>query len=146
MESDVHLAELARTIQLAVAPVFLLTALGTILSVLSVRLGRVVDRARVVADTPEKHPPASPYVIEEMSRLDRRRHLINRAIVCATLSAVLVSLLIAFAFIGFIFHIDFAKLIAGLFIFAMGAFVAALLFFLREVLIAGTGTRFVVNR
>jgi Protein of unknown function (DUF2721) len=41
-----HLQDITHTIQLAVAPVFLLTALGTTLGVLASRLGRIVDRAR----------------------------------------------------------------------------------------------------
>ena len=39
---------LARVIQLSVAPVFLLTGIGTMLSVMTNRLGRVIDRARVL--------------------------------------------------------------------------------------------------
>ena len=46
MES--HIADITRVIQLAVAPVFLLTAIGTIISALNIRLGRVVDRRRVL--------------------------------------------------------------------------------------------------
>ena len=39
---------IAQTIQLALAPVFVLVAMGNILNILSTRLGRVVDRARVL--------------------------------------------------------------------------------------------------
>ncbi len=41
---------IAHTIQLSIAPVFLLTALGTFMAVLSTRLGRIVDRARILGD------------------------------------------------------------------------------------------------
>ena len=39
-----HVSDITRIIQLAVAPVFLLTAIGTILSALNNRLGRIVDK------------------------------------------------------------------------------------------------------
>ena len=48
--SDSPLSTVARVIQLSVAPVFLLTAVSTILGVLGTRLGRVVDRARGLVD------------------------------------------------------------------------------------------------
>jgi len=43
---ETHLPEIASVIQLAVAPVFLLTAVGTIIAALNFRLGRAVDRRR----------------------------------------------------------------------------------------------------
>src|SRR5581483_7716102 len=42
------LGDVAHVIQLAIAPVFLLTAVGTVLNVLANRLGRTVDRRRVL--------------------------------------------------------------------------------------------------
>ena len=45
-----HVSDITRIIQLAVAPVFLLTAIGTILSALNNRLGRIVDRRRVLEE------------------------------------------------------------------------------------------------
>ena len=46
MES--HLTDISRVIQLAVAPVFLLTAIATMIGAMSTRLGRIVDRRRVI--------------------------------------------------------------------------------------------------
>lgn len=137
MLSGDQLTDLAHTIQLAVAPVFLLTALGTILSVLSGRLGRIVDRARWVCDRLPglDHATARP-LLDELELLRRRRKLVNYALTCATLAALLVCLLIGFAFLGFMLHGNFALLIAALFIAAMSAFILALIFFLREVLVA----------
>jgi hypothetical protein len=135
------LAELARTIQLAVAPVFLLTALGTIISVLTARLSRVVDRTRVLtarvastAGSPEVLRTSLPPQ-QELAILGRRRVLVNRAITCATIAALLVCLVVLLAFLGFMLHQNFSKVIAMLFITAMTMFIAALLFFLREIII-----------
>jgi hypothetical protein len=137
MFASFQLTDLAHTIQLAVAPVFLLTALGTILSVLSGRLSRIVDRARLLCDRlPGLDHSAARSLIDELKLLGQRRKLVNYALTCATLAALLVCVLIAMAFLGFIVAVNFAMLIAALFIAAMTAFVLALIFFLREVLLA----------
>jgi hypothetical protein len=125
------LTDLARTIQLAVAPVFLLTALGTVLSVLSARLGRIVDRVRQLAAREQL-----PQLQAELAALARRRELINYAITSAVIAALQVCLLISAAFVGFMLHRNFSLFIAGLFIGAMGAFILSLLLFLREILMA----------
>ena len=46
MAFDAHIPQIAGVIQLAVAPVFLLTAIGTVIAALNIRLGRAVDRRR----------------------------------------------------------------------------------------------------
>ncbi|HEX2678834.1 MAG TPA: DUF2721 domain-containing protein [Polyangiales bacterium] len=132
-----HVTDITHTIQLAIAPVFLLTALGTMLGVFSTRLGRIVDRARVLADRlPGASDELRSAIQEEIATLDRRRHLVNKAITFATAAALLVCVLIAVAFIGSILRIDSARMIAALFIAVMAAFISALLFFLREILLA----------
>jgi ABC-type multidrug transport system fused ATPase/permease subunit len=142
MPSESSLADLTRTIQLAVAPVFLLTALGTLLSVLSTRIARIVDRARVLSGrTREVDEAARVAHNEEIELLSRRRWLMNYAFTSAVLAALQVCLLICVAFIGFILHKNFSLLIAGLFIGAMAAFILALLLLLREILLAVASTR-----
>jgi hypothetical protein len=135
--AESHAIDIARVIQLSVAPVFLLTALGTMLSVLSGRLARIVDRARALVDRAAKLTPAERGAIEEELRIMlRRRRLVNLAITSGTSAALLVCLLIAAAFVGYLVHADLSAFLAVLFIAAMAAFVAALLFFLREILLA----------
>jgi hypothetical protein len=132
-----HATDVARVIQLAVAPVFLLTAIGTILSVLSGRLARIVDRARVLSERAHRLPAEERAVFrDEVATLLRRRRLVNLAITCGTSAALLVCVLIASAFVGYLAGADFSIVLAVLFIAAMAAFVAALLLFLREILIA----------
>ena len=102
MTPESHFSDIARTIQLAVAPVFLLSALGTILGVLTTRLGRIVDRSRVLADRLGGLPEAAQGPIrEEMELLAVRRRIVNLAITSGTVAALLVCLLIASAFVGF---------------------------------------------
>lgn len=141
MGPDDQLADIARTIQLAVAPVFLLTALGTIIGVLTTRLSRVVDRTRVLTARLTSTASATDVLRtslppqQELEILGRRRILVNRAITCATIAALLVCLVVLLAFLGFMLHQNFSKLIAMLFITAMTMFIAALCFFLREIIV-----------
>lgn len=135
--SDQTIYDISHVIQLSVAPVFLLTSIGTILGVLSMRLARIVDRARALNDLLETALEARADAIrKEMHTLARRRRLINLAITCGTTAALLVCVSIATVFLGAVMKAGVAGAVASLFILAMAAFVAALVFFLREVLLA----------
>jgi Protein of unknown function (DUF2721) len=124
-----------------VAPVFLLTAIGTILNVLSTRLGRIVDRSRVLADRERTAGVPLPAIEGELALLQRRRRLANLAIGCGTGSALLVCVLIASAFVGYFFHWNVSGPLAFLFVAAMAFVVGALVVFLREVLLAAETAR-----
>jgi hypothetical protein len=137
------LQDITHTIQLAVAPVFLLTALGTTLSVLITRLARIVDRARrVEARLPEEQGPVRDATVEELRTLEARARLIHWALTLATSAALLVCLLIAVAFLGYLFAARAATVMAILFVAAMAAYVGALVCFLREVFAAIATMRF----
>jgi hypothetical protein len=131
------ITDITRVIQLAVAPVFLLTAVGTILSVLSGRLARIVDRARVLAERKNGTSPEERSVLEEeLSFLAKRRKLVNLAITFGVTTAFLVCLVIVAAFVGYLVQVHVAMLLAMLFIAAMLSFMGALALFLREILVA----------
>jgi hypothetical protein len=72
----------------------------------------------------------------ELEILRRRGELVRWAITMGTGAALLVSLVIGVAFIGFLARMNFSLLVAGLFVAAMGALTLALTFFLREVVLA----------
>ena len=138
-----QLQDITHTIQLAVAPVFLLTAIGTTLSVLANRLGRIVDRARKIeARLAPAGASSRLSVAEELRLLEQRARLIHWALTSGTICALLVCLLIAIAFIGYLLTTNLGSIVAVLFIAAMVAYVAALLFFLREVFLAIKTLRF----
>ena len=130
--------DLARLIQLSVAPVFLLTGAGTLLNVLSSRLGRVVDRSRVLGEKLALAPPPDPTLLrEEVHVLYRRRRLVNLAIASTTASMLVVCALIASMFIGFLLDLQHVSaVIAALFVVAMLGLLAGLVLFLREALLA----------
>ncbi len=138
-----HVTGVAQVIQLAVAPVFLLAGVGTTLNVLATRIGRIIDRARLMED---RLQTASPQHAEELhSRLrvlSRRASLINRAIALCVLCGLLVSLVVAALFVSSSLRIDLAMPIAIAFVVALLSLAAALIYFLREVFIATEATTF----
>ena len=77
-----------------------------------------------------------PLIHAEMHTLARRRNLVNFAITSGTTAALLVCVSIATVFLGAITKANIAMVVASLFILAMAAFVVALVFFLREILLA----------
>ncbi|HEY5931189.1 MAG TPA: DUF2721 domain-containing protein [Burkholderiales bacterium] len=137
---DAHVSDIARIIQLAVAPVFLLTAIGTILSALNNRLGRIVDRRRLLEDRMRKiiaegAEPAKED-ISELALLAQRIGLIYHAIMFAVVSGLLICILVAMAFMGVFISIDLARVVSMLFILSMFSLIGCLALLLREIFIA----------
>jgi hypothetical protein len=143
LASATPLQDITHSIQLAVAPVFLLTAIGTMVSVLATRLGRVIDRARYVEGELEAATGAQRTLkVAELAQLSTRARLVSWAMTAGTLAALLVCLVIAVVFVGFLVEASIAGVVAVLFILAMTMFMLALVFFLREVFIAIAMMRF----
>ena len=123
----------AHVIQLAVAPVFLLTGIGAIMGVLSSRLGRVIDRFRILTRM-EGEERASH--AEEMRNLQSRSRWIHWAITLCIVCALLVCIVIAALFVGSVLGETLSGLIAVLFTAAMLALIVGLICFLREISLA----------
>ncbi len=129
--------EIAHLISLAIAPVFLLAGIGSILNVLAQRLARAVDRARRLEgefDTLE--PGDQEAASAELRLLDRRMTVVNLAISCCTASALFVCLVVAILFVADLAEFHFGRVIAYLFIVTMGVLICGLLLFLYEVRLA----------
>jgi hypothetical protein len=129
--------QIAHVIQLSIAPVFLLTGVGTLLNVLSGRLARVIDRAYVLERrliTPGSSQAAA--VVNELHILERRGKLIYHAIKLSTASALLVCCVIVALFGSSMLHYPTHLIVAGFFIAAMLASIVSLTLFLREVYLA----------
>lgn len=138
--SDVH--SVAHAIQLAVAPVFLLTGIGALLTVMTNRLARVIDRARVLEHKLETvQGDDDGGIRSHLKTLAYRAKLIGRAINLCTTTALLVCTVIALLFIGTFLGLDPSMPVALLFIAAMVALVAGLLWFLREIFVATASLR-----
>ena len=128
---------LAHTIQLSLAPAFLLNGIGIILGMLTGRLTRIVDRARVVeADfTPRDHP-LHVHQVNELRLLDRRMRIVNNAIFLATASAVVLCTVVAAMFLARLAGFGFARTLAMMFAVSLLLLIASLVLFLVEVRVA----------
>jgi small-conductance mechanosensitive channel len=137
-----HFLDIARVIQLAVAPVFLLTAIGTIINVLIARLARAVDRRRTLEEhLPEYANDRRAQAERELGMLHRRIVLVIWSTALAVLAALFVCLLIGTAFAGAFIATDLSRPVAVLFIAAVIALTICLLIFLREISIAAVSAR-----
>lgn len=144
---DAQITDVSRVIQLAVAPVFLLTGIATMINAMNTRLGRIVDRSRIVRERIKQSttPDLARESEDELRLLIHRSRLAYLGILYSVLAALLVCLVIAGAFIGALNAVDLAKTVAIIFILAMSSMVISLGMFLREVYLgvgAGTGRSF----
>lgn len=136
---NIQISDIGHVIQLAIAPVFLLTGVGTKLMVLTNRLARIIDRSRTLEDRldvayHEAH-------MEELEVLYRRWHLINRAIGMSTACGLLICLVIALLFLGDTTNIPLDRYIAALFVVAMLSLIGSFVYLLREIFVASTTLR-----
>ena len=143
MPRDTGVTAVARVIQLAVAPVFLLSGIGAMLSVMTNRLARIVDRARVLEIAmSQRGAETDAHMTGELDALSRRAKLISWSITLCTVTALLICAVIAVLFLGAFLEIHFSTAVALLFIGAMLAFFVGLLVFLFEIRVATATVRF----
>lgn len=134
---EIQLGDISHIIQLAIAPVFLLTGVGTKLAVLTNRLARIIDRSRVLED--RLHGGGNvdrADTISELNTLYRRGHLINRAITLSTACGLFVCVVISALFIGGALNLELAQFIALLFVLAMFSLIGSFVYLLREIFVA----------
>lgn len=141
-----HISDITRVIQLAIAPVFLLSAIATIINVLITRLSRAVDRRRTIEEHLSIYQDEHlEQAIVELRMLQRRIVLVLWAVSLAVLAGLLVCLLVGTAFAGAYIGLDLTRGIAILFIAAVLALTGCLILFLREISIAAFGARQTVS-
>jgi hypothetical protein len=128
---NIQTNDIGHVIQLAIAPVFLLTGVATKLGVLMSRLARIIDRTRDLKIALRKGP--DPDCSEELDVLYQRWQLINYAITASTGCGFLICVIIASLFLGDTTNLPLDRYIAGMFVVAMVALIASFIFLLREV-------------
>ena len=133
---------IAHTIQIALAPSFLLTAIAAILSLLTSRLGRTVDRSRWIEEHyAPKGDARHDYQVSQLRLIDKRMKYANRALVLCALSGMLICIEIAGLFLSALLGLAIGQIMAMAFIVAMVLLIAGLVLFLVEVRIAVEATR-----
>ena len=132
-----HINDINHAIQLALAPVFLLTGIAGILNVMAGRLARIIDRGRHVSEGPLRLDPSTRQALRtEVANLERRRHLASWAINACTFAALLVCMVIAVLFAEALLGLPLQWLAGLIFTASTLALVVGLGSFLREVRLA----------
>ena len=135
---NLHLGNIGQIIQLAIAPVFLLTGVGTNLTVLTNRLARIIDRSRALEEivSMQGAEGLSPNMRIELDELYQRSHLMNRAITLSSTCALLICLVIAALSLGDALDLHLDKVVAALFVSGVLALIGSFIYFLREIFVA----------
>jgi len=140
---ETGIAAIAHVIQLSVAPVFLLSGVSAMLGVLSTRLGRIIDRARMLEARAAAEADAALQAHQhaQIDVLARRARLVSHAISLCTICALLICAVVISLFLGAFFSTDVSNLIGVTFIAALTALGGGLITFLREIYLATRNLR-----
>ena len=141
--TESHIVDISHQIQLSVAPVFLLTAIGTLNNALAGRLARAVDRRRVLEEiVGTLEGEGRDKALDELANLSHRVQLVLWSMALAVLSGLFVCLLIGTAFVGAFIALDLSRPVAVLFVAAVVALSLTLVLFMREVFLAARTVRY----
>lgn len=131
-------AAIVHSIQLAVAPVFLLTAVSAMIGTVAHRLARIVDRARVLEAQRRglEDAQAHAFTLAELALLRTRGWLVTLCIGLLTLCGFCIGLTILFLFLGQTTEFDSPRWAVAGFLTGVMCFLVALVLFFAETVIA----------
>ena len=142
MGSQTGVDAIAHVIGLSVAPVFLLSGVSAMLGVLSNRVARIIDRARMLEGrVPDASPARQAALHDEIRVLAVRARLMYRAITLCTVCALLICGVVISLFLGAFFRVDVSNVIGVLFIAGLTSLGLGLATFLREMNMATRNLR-----
>jgi hypothetical protein len=133
VHSPTDIRDVSIAIHDAVAPVFLLTGIGSILGVLVNRLGRAIDRARYLNALLSEQRKS---FLDELDLIAVRTSWMRWSVGLFIFAGLCVSLAIASIFIGVAINIHLSTFVLMTFITAMISLIFGLLCFLREIILA----------
>ena len=115
-----------QALQLAVSPVILISAYGLLLLSMTNRLGRAIDRARLLV----REGAAKD---DQIAIITRRAGWIRSAIVFTSLALITTALLVLVLFASIYLPVDTAPIVAVLFIGSVVSLVIGLTYFLIDI-------------
>src|SRR6266571_4974212 len=122
-----HLTDLVPILQMAIGPVILISGVGLLLLSMTNRLGRVIDRSRLLAEALRKAEAAERQrLASQLKILSRRARLVRLAIILATLSVLLAGVLIIALFLAALFRLEIGAVVVILFVSCMGSLLGSL--------------------
>lgn len=140
--TSAEVSVVAHTIQLAVAPVFLLAGIGGFLNVCASRLARIIDRARVIEKlVPQSSGAEHDRLIAEIRTLDRRMGVVNLAIFLSVLAALLICAVVVLLFAANLIGVNLGTVVALLFMGSMLSIGAGFATFIVETRLSASAVR-----
>ena len=134
---------LTHGIQLALAPVFLLTGVAGLIGAVATRLARIIDRGRILEDRIEGRIVRDvEAAYRELARLRVRGRLVNLCMLLLTLCAALIGITVMALFLGETTALHTARLVSFSFVGGVVLFILSLLGFFAETLLATQTLRF----
>lgn len=126
--------DIITALQTALAPAFLLVAVGGMLGLFAARLARIIDRSRILQELfNETEGHERRCIVDELHDLQLRIKIVNSAIYFSVVSAIVACGLIGLLFVMGLTGFNLSAVVAGAFIVAMSLLSIALIQFLREV-------------
>lgn len=133
MQVPILASDILGIIQAAIAPVVLISGVGLLLLTLTARLGRIVDRSRLLAaESRVAEPAARPGLEAQLKILGNRARLIRLAVALSASSVAMIGILITLLFVGLLLNWNVAVVAALLFVASLLSLVAAMLVFVGE--------------
>ncbi len=128
-------------IQLSLSPIFLLSAVATLLGTFTTRLARISDKVNAILDAPSRDEVKARETSLRLSYLRRRTHILDVAVILAAVSGAFTCGTVLALFFSIVRDKTAANLLFGLFGSAILCTLGALGAFLAEVLLASRGIR-----
>lgn len=129
-----ELSQLIPILQIAIGPVILISGIGLLLLTMTNRLGRAIDRSRILVDRlPTVQEMNKKKVIAQLRILWKRACIIRLVIALSSTSALAASILIIVLFINIVWQIEAAWIIVSLFILCMLCLIVSLILFIYDI-------------
>lgn len=126
--------ELIPVLQVAIGPMILISGAGMLLLSMTNRLGRVIDRARILDRELRPGSAEDPHRSREQLRiLLYRARLLRRAIVLVASSVLMAALLIISLFFATLMKVTSGILIVTLFVGCMVTLIFSIIEFIRDI-------------
>lgn len=136
-------SQLIPVLQVAIGPVILVSGVGLLLLTMTNRLGRVIDRARILAQEHRSNPQAdTDRILSQLNILTRRAELIRRAITLSALSVLFAAILVITLFFTALLQLETAALISLFFIVCMLSLIGSLVAFIQDLNLSLTAMKY----
>jgi len=128
------LNEIVPVLQVAIGPVILISGVGLLLLTMTNRLGRAIDRARLLkAELSKRSDAEREQLLAQVNIIYRRARMIRLSITLAALSVLLASALIITLFVTALLHLELGAFVASLFVACMVSLFVSLVAFIRDI-------------